>query len=359
MIQRHGSTSAGRTERSPARRMPGRGRGSGNIVEPRDVVVVGGSAGSLDPLLQLAAALPVGLPGSVAVTIHVGERARSRLPAILERRGQLPAVHAQTGEVLQPGRIYVAPPGCHLLIPAGTVELSGGPRMNRARPAIDAMFASAARWFGDRVVAVVLSGVLDDGAVGAALIEEAGGLVVVQDPEEAAQPSMPQAALAAAPAAIALPGARLGEAVGGMLGGRGLVTWPRTGPRKTAEVSMENSSDLQFLSPGETGLTRLACPECGGALAEAVLPHITYYRCHVGHQFAPQSLAATQAEKAEAKLWAAVAALEETAALARHLATHAEPGRDSADQTNGTAKWATDLADTVRVQMRKTPDTDD
>lgn len=137
-------------------------------MEPRDVVVVGGSAGSLEPLSQLAAALPTGLPGFVAVTIHVAEQAKSRLPNILRRAGPLPAAHARTGEPLEPGRIYVAPPGCHLLMPAGVAELSGGPRMNRSRPAVDAMFASAARWFGDRVVAVVLSGALDDGAVGAA-----------------------------------------------------------------------------------------------------------------------------------------------------------------------------------------------
>jgi two-component system, chemotaxis family, protein-glutamate methylesterase/glutaminase len=325
-------------------------------MEPRDVVVVGGSAGSMEPLRQLAAAMPAGLPGSVAVTIHIGEQARSRLPQILDRKGPLPAAHARTGEVLRPGHIYVAPPGCHLLMPAGVIELSNGPRMNRTRPAIDAMFASAARWFGDRVVAVVLSGVLDDGAVGAALVDQAGGLVVVQDPKEAAQPSMPQAALAAVPAAVAVPGARLGEVVGGMLGERGLADWPRREPRVAAEVSMEEGSDLQFLSPGETGLTRLACPECGGALAEAVLPHITYYRCHVGHQFGPQSLAAAQAEAAEAKLWSAVAALEETAALARHLATHTEAGHDPADQQNDTIKWATDLAETVRTQMRATPE---
>ena len=61
----------------------------------------------------------------------------------------------------------MAPPGYHLLMPAGVVELSNGPRMNHTRPAVDAMFASTARWFGDRVVAVVLSGGLDDGAVGA------------------------------------------------------------------------------------------------------------------------------------------------------------------------------------------------
>jgi two-component system chemotaxis response regulator CheB len=338
--------------------LPGRRLGSGEVVKSRDVVVVGGSAGGIEPLRLLAAAVPAGLPGSVAVTIHIGEQARSRLPQILERMGPLPAAHARTGESLRPGRIYVAPPGCHLLMPAGVIELSNGPRVNRARPAIDAMFASAARWFGDRVVAVVLSGVLDDGAVGAALVEQAGGLVVVQDPKEAAQPSMPQAALAAAPTAVAVPGDRLGEVVGGMLGERGLVDWPRPERLEAPEVTMEEASDLQFLSAGETGLTRLACPECGGALAEAVLPHITYYRCHVGHQFGPQSLAAAQAEAAEGKLWAAVAALEETAALARHLAAHADAGDDLASQRNGTVKWASDLAETVRTQMRTTPEGD-
>jgi len=285
-------------------------------VEAHNVVVVGGSAGSLQPLLGLAAALPAGFPGSIAVTIHIGEQARSRLPWILERAGPLPAAHARAGEPLLPGRMYIAPPGCHLLMPAGVAELSNGPRMNRVRPAVDAMFASAARWFGDRVVAVVLSGLLDDGAVGAALVEQAGGRVVVQDPKEAAQPSMPQAALAAASTAIAVPGVRLAEAIRLLPGESGLLSRPRPGQPEAPEVTMEEGSDLQFLSPGETGLTRLACPDCGGALAEAVLPHITCFRCHVGHQFGPQSLAAAQAETAEAKVWAAVVALEETAVMA-------------------------------------------
>jgi len=143
---------------------------------------------------KLAAALPADLPAPVLVTIHVGEGARTELPSILSRAGPLPTVHATAGERLQPGRIYVAPPGCHLLLPGGVAELSNGPRVSYSRPAVDVMFASAARWFGDRVIAVVLSGGLDDGAVGAALVTQAGGLVVVQEPGEAAHPSMPQAA---------------------------------------------------------------------------------------------------------------------------------------------------------------------
>lgn len=322
-------------------------------MEPRDVVVVGGSAGSLDPLRQLVGALPADLPGFVAVTIHITEHARSQLPWLLSRFGPLPAGHAQTGEQLQPSRIYIAPPGCHLLMPSGTAELSNGPRVNRTRPAVDAMFGSAARWFGDRVVAVVLSGMLDDGAVGAALLAEAGGLVVVQEPEDAIHPSMPRAALAAAPGAVAVPGDKIGEVVSGMLGPVGLASWPRSQPREAAEVPMEETSDLQFLSPEETRLTRLACPECGGALAETALPQITYYRCHVGHQFGPQTLAAAQAESAEAKLWSAVAALEETAALARHLAGHAGPGDDTAGEQARTADWASELAQSLQTQIRE------
>ena len=80
-------------------------------MEPRDVVVVGGSAGSLEPLRELTAALPTDLPGSVLVTIHVGEHVRSQLPWLLSRAGSLRAGHAREGERLQPGRVYVAPPG--------------------------------------------------------------------------------------------------------------------------------------------------------------------------------------------------------------------------------------------------------
>ena len=79
----------------------------------------------------------------------------------------------------------MAPPDFHLLTAHGLARLSSGPRVNRHRPAIDVMFASAARWADSRVLAVVLSGVLDDGAVGAALVARAGGTVIVQDPGEA------------------------------------------------------------------------------------------------------------------------------------------------------------------------------
>ena len=329
--------------------MPTAVPGSTRAMEPRDVVVVGGSAGCIEPLKQLVRSLPADLPASVLVTVHIG--ARSLLPQILARAGPLPAAHAVDGEPLLPGRIYVAPPRRHLLVAGGKISLSSGPRVNRSRPAVDAMFASAARWLGDRVVTVVLSGLLDDGAVGAALVAQAGVLVTAQDPAEAEQPSMPLAALAAAPGAVAAPATQLANVVSEMLGESGLAKWPHARPDELPEKSMEESSDLQFLAEEESRLTRLACPECGGALAERELPRITSYRCHVGHEFGPQSLAAAQAESAEGKLWAAVATLEETAALARHLAVHAPAGEDTERTHRRTADWAAELAESLRVEI--------
>ena len=146
--------------------------------------------------------------------MHVRGDTRSSLPRILARAGTLPAAHARHGEPLQRGRIYVAPPDFHLLAAHGIARLSSGPRVNRHRPAIDVMFASAARWAGPRVAAVVLSGVLDDGAVGAAVVARAGGTVVVQDPVEALFASMPRAASSGGPGSNEpVPVARMGKLI--------------------------------------------------------------------------------------------------------------------------------------------------
>jgi two-component system chemotaxis response regulator CheB len=304
------------------------------------VLAVGGSAGSVEALVELVARLPVDLPAAVLVTVHIGGHSRSSLPRILTRSGPLPAVHARHGEPLRRGRIYVAPPGFHLLAAAGVARLSSGPRVNRHRPAIDVMFASAARWGRDRVVAVVLSGVLDDGAVGAALAARAGGRVVVQDPADALFDSMPRAALSAVRGAVVAPVAELAEVIGKAFhalldeqSGDGVDA--REGEPEVAGMRMGDSDDPGFLSTDEARLTRLSCPDCSGGLAEIDLTGIRYYRCHVGHQYGPRSLEAAQRESAESKLWMAAAALEEHAALARHLAARSAGDVDAAAAADG------------------------
>ena len=304
------------------------------------VLAIGGSAGGIEALIELVAALPPSLPASVLVTVHVGGSSASNLPEILERSGPLPAAHARDGEPLRRGRVYVAPPDFHLLTAEGVTRLSSGPRVNRHRPAIDVMFASAARWAGPGVVAVVLSGMLDDGAVGSALVARAGGRVVVQ--ADALFGSMPQAALSAVPAADTAPAGRMGLVLAATVAevcaanGTGREIDPVDGVEdgeggpQMHDTRMGDSDDPGFLSADELRLTRLSCPDCTGVLAEIDVSGLRYYRCHVGHQFGPQSLEAAQREAVETKLWAAAAALEEHAALARHLASR--PNRALSDE---------------------------
>jgi two-component system chemotaxis response regulator CheB len=315
-------------------------------------LVVGGSAGAHEALIEVLGGLSPDFPGCVLVTIHIGERSPSRLPELLSRAGPLTAAYPRQGEHLHQGRIYVAPPGFHFLATGGVAQLSDGPRVNRHRPAIDVMFASAARWAGDRVVAMVLSGALDDGAVGAALIAQAGGTVVVQDPQLALFPSMPRAAMVAAGGAPAVAPGRMAAYVTELLAKKESTMPPREG-EEAPQMRMADSSDPRYLAEDETSLTRLACPECGGGLAQIQLPRITYYRCHVGHQYGPQSLAAAQLDSAEAKLWNAVAALEESAAFSRHLAEHADTvaDQDAAEEHRRAADRADRLVTAIRAQL--------
>jgi two-component system, chemotaxis family, protein-glutamate methylesterase/glutaminase len=178
-----------------------------------DIVVVGASAGGLEPLRALAAGFPAELPAAVFVVLHVAATAKSVLPGILSRAGALPATHAEDGEVIEHGRIYVAPPDQHLLIREGRVELTRGPKVHGHRPAIDLLFSSAAESYGPRVTGLILSGTLDDGAEGLRLIRRAGGAALVQSPSDAMYGAMPTAAIAHANPDEVLDSGELGHAV--------------------------------------------------------------------------------------------------------------------------------------------------
>ena len=163
----------------------------------RGVVVIGASAGGVEALTRVAAGLPGDLPFAVLVAIHIPPNAPSVLARILDRSGPLPAQAASHGDVLTPGRIYVAVPDRHLLVDDHHVVLSEGPTENGHRPAINALFRSAALHYGPRAIGLLLSGVLDDGVLGLAAIRSRKGATVVQDPEDALYASMPANAIRA------------------------------------------------------------------------------------------------------------------------------------------------------------------
>lgn len=161
-----------------------------------DIIVIGASAGGVEALTELVGGLPPDLPAAVFVAVHVPADSRSALPDILSRSGPLPAAHAQDGEAIQQGRIYVAPPGRHLLVEQAVLRLSLAAQEHHTRPAADPLFRSAARAYGSRVVGVVLSGTLDDGTAGLIEISRLGGASIAQEPADALFPTMPRNAIA-------------------------------------------------------------------------------------------------------------------------------------------------------------------
>lgn len=171
-----------------------------------DLVVVAASAGGVQALLFLASQLPAGFPLPVVVVQHVDPRRRSLLVEILARRSRLAVRAAAEGTHVEPGTIFIAPAGSHLLVNAdGTMSLSQAGRVHFVRPAADLLFASAAAAHGDRLIAVVLTGTGEDGASGVTAVKEMGGTVLAQDEASSEFFGMPRAAIATGCVDLVLP----------------------------------------------------------------------------------------------------------------------------------------------------------
>ena len=298
-----------------------------------DIITIGASAGGVEALGALVAGLPVDLPASVFVALHVPSHGNSLLPQILSKRGPLPAEHAEEGRAIEPGRIYVAPPDHHLLIHQGTIRLSRGPRENGVRPSIDPLFRTAARWYGPRAVGVILSGTLDDGTAGLLAIKERGGVTVVQDPDDAIFPGMPRAAIDVVPVDYVLAARRIPE----LLDQLARATGVQEGGVPLTEAMEIESAMAEFDLGAIQGDDRpgtpsgFACPDCAGVLWEIHDGAMVRYRCRVGHAWSPTSLLAEQSKSLEVALWTAFRALEERAALAIRTAERSRSkGREGA-----------------------------
>jgi two-component system, chemotaxis family, protein-glutamate methylesterase/glutaminase len=318
------------------------------------VIVVAASAGGFQPLRALISGLPTSLPAAVLVVLHVPASGGGSLPGILDRAGPLPAAAAVDGEPIQPGRVYVAPPDRHLLVIKDTVRISRGPRQNGVRPAADPLFRSAALYAGPRVTAVVLSGALDDGALGCATVERLGGRVVVQDPDEAEYGSMPRSAIAVTEHAAVVATRALSDEVTRLVTGDGGMA--ADAPRPDRELAAEIAGLLDGAPETDTRLrtySDLTCPDCGGPLYfknAAELDRAETYDCLVGHRWSPDSLFEEQGTAVERALWLAIRSLEERGRLTGKLADAArERGHAlSAGQFSEAAQEARQSADAIR-----------
>ena len=277
----------------------------------RDIIVVGGSAGALDAMLAVASAFDAAFTGSIFVVSHIGAN-RSHLPDLLSNAGTLPAKHPESGEAVQPGTIYVAPPDRHMLVEAGRIRLSRGPRQHFTRPAVDPLFRSAAQEYGPRVIGIVLSGTGSDGAIGLSAIKRAGGIAIVQEPHSSLYPEMPRAAAEAVEVDLIV----------------GREEMPELLRRLSAEAVTMAAPILKTskkMDERERPIA-LTCPECGGALREDTGNGVKHYRCHIGHHFAAEEVLTGQLQAVDHAVGVAVRVLNERVELCRHMADNARAG---------------------------------
>jgi two-component system chemotaxis response regulator CheB len=175
-----------------------------------DAVVIGGSAGGVDALLQLLPALPADYALPVICILHLPPDRESRLAELFNERLPLPVREAADKGAIQAGTLYFAGPGYHLSVEQDfTFSLSCEPPVHYARPAIDVLMESSADAYGAGLVGILLTGANHDGADGMARIRACGGFTVVQDPLDAQVGVMPQEAIRRCDPHLVLPLARI------------------------------------------------------------------------------------------------------------------------------------------------------
>lgn len=316
----------------------------------KDIIVIGASAGGIDPLRKLISKLPKDFGASIFVVVHTAPDGPGLLGEILGFASDLPTANATDREKIERGRVYVAPPDHHLLIEDSIVRLARGPKENRFRPAIDPLFRSAAKEYGSRVIGIVMSGGLDDGTSGLWSIKEAGGTAIVQDPADAFASSMPESALKHVSVDHCLPASDIAPLLISLVN----KEVEEKGVKEMSEITdieiriakEDNSMEIGIEKIGEP--SSFTCPECHGSLLQLVEGGRVRFRCHTGHAFSIDSLLSSLSEWIEESLWSSIRSIEESVRLMRHIAEHSRENGGISDIFLKKAEEAQDQADSVR-----------
>ena len=288
------------------------------------IIVIGASAGGLEALKTIIKDLPADFDIPIFIVWHMSPDIRGILPQVLNRLNNIHAAHAYDKEIIKPNRIYVAKPDHHLVIEDGKILITRGPKENRFRPAVDPLFRSAAYAYGNRVIAIVLSGALDDGTAGLCTVKRYGGIAIVQDPNDAEVPSMPENAMREVEVDYCLPATALANL---------LIELSQQKPNDNTEVmkdeqtkteidiaAEENALQKGIFNYGE--LTPYTCPECHGVLSQLKEGNLVRYRCHTGHAYSTDALITSISENIEDNLYTVIRGMDESIMLLNHIGDH-------------------------------------
>lgn len=295
-------------------------------MERRNIIVIGASAGGFEPLKQLVCDLPADLDASIFIVWHISPEVTGVLPHVLNKCKTIISGNAQNMEPIHSNRIYVAPPDRHLILDEGFIRVTRGPKENRFRPAVDPLFRSAALVYGSRVIGIILSGALDDGTVGLWAIKAQGGIAIVQDPEEAEVPSMPENAIKQVKVDYTLKISEMAGVITKLISEEVITSNADLMPdhnRTKLEVQIavqEDTGPREIIKFGE--FSAYTCPECHGVLSLLREGERVRFRCHTGHAYSADSLLSTITENVENSLWDAIRSVEESILLLNQLGDH-------------------------------------
>lgn len=308
------------------------------------VVVIGTSAGGMQALIKLISQFTLEFPAPILVVQHIsGDATGNVLLNALSSNSNLKCQHASNGTTLLPGHLYLAPSDHHLMVSDdGKALVTKGAHENRSRPAIDPLFRSAGVAYGNRVIGIILTGYLDDGTAGMEVIKRCGGICIVQDPQDAEYPDMPQNALNQVDVDHCLPVAEMGHLLYQLLSAKPGKSVPV--PRDIqieSEIASRVVSDLPSVNALGSQVP-FNCPGCGGVLWKMDKGLPFRYRCHTGHAYTESSLLAEQTVKIEETMWTALRMFEERKNLLTNI---------SRENTGAVARSARERASLSQVHI--------
>jgi len=278
----------------------------------RNIIVIGASAGGIAAVNQVIAGLPPMLDAAVIVVLHLSRKSSAKnIVEILQRHTKLYCHVAGNNDLIEPGNLYLAPQDYHLMVKDGLLKINQGPHENKYRPAIDVLFRSAAVYYGNQAIGVILTGMLEDGTSGMWAVKSCGGICIVQDPAEAEYADMPQSVLNKIQADYKAILNDIPDIIQ-------LVMANPLPPKKMipTELQVEATITEQMMS-NINQLAEIAdhsnfvCPECGGGLWAVKNDPTHRYRCHTGHVYTEKLLSEMQDSKIEESIWVSIRMLEE------------------------------------------------
>ena len=283
------------------------------------VLVIGTSSGGHAALAELLSQLPANLNAAVLVVLHMPSNYPKGLAERLQRKCAIKITVAIEGEEIQSGTVYICVPDHHLLLHGNQIELTTGPKENMFRPSVDATCRSAAVAFKHRTVGLVLTGRLSDGVAGLQAIKACGGIIMVQDPEEAEYADMPTNVVQYCEPDYVMDIKGLSQKIAE------LVEAPLP-PKKEIPIDLIWEAEIPSMFKSDVPLENAignpapyGCPECGGPLWEMKHSKPERFRCHVGHSYSIDALSHEQDIKIEESLWVALRMLEERVKLLQKM----------------------------------------